>query len=117
VWTTYLAQGAATSTPPAQTMALHSPIAMDVDGDGMDELLVGGDDGRLYALRSADGSILWSVDLGSPVWRVVGADIDLDPALEILAGLGDGTLVALDATGHYNQDAGGTLVVVESLVG
>jgi MYXO-CTERM domain-containing protein len=103
VWFDYLAGGKvyAKGAQPAALAALYPPITADIDGDGADEVLVGADDGFLYALRGTDGSALFAVDLGAPVVHVIAADLDLDPDLELLAALSDGTLVALDAQGSY----------------
>jgi hypothetical protein len=101
VWTEYLANGAVTSTPPAQAYQLHDPVAVDVDGDGADEVVLGSGDGRLYAVRASDGSLVFALDLGAPVDHVIAADVDLDPEVEIVAFLGDGRLVAIDGSGQY----------------
>ncbi len=76
VWTEFVAKGAVSAVPPAEPFALHDPIAVDVDGDGSDEVVFGSDDGRLYALHAADGSIAFSLDLGAPVTRIIAADIE-----------------------------------------
>lgn len=106
VWFAYLAGGAAypKTSPPATRSALFSPIAVDIDGDGADEVVVGADDGFLYALRGSDGSLLFSFDLGAPVVHTIAADIDKDDRVELLCALADGTLVALDAPGGYDAD-------------
>jgi hypothetical protein len=101
VWTVYAAGGKVTPTPPTTVFALHDPIAVDVDGDGADEVVFGGDDGWLYALHASDGSAAFALDLGAPVMHVVAADVDLDPAVELEVSLGDGRLVAIDGDGKY----------------
>ncbi|HEY8041536.1 MAG TPA: VCBS repeat-containing protein, partial [Polyangiaceae bacterium] len=101
VWTEYLSNGAVSKTQPTQAFALHDPIGVDVDGDGTDEVVLGSDDGRLYALHASDGSLAFSLDLGAPVAHVIAADIDLDPAVELVASLADGRLVAIDGPGKY----------------
>ena len=101
VWTVYAAGGAVSTTQPAQAFALRDPIAVDVDGDGTDEVVFGSDDGWLYALHASDGSLAFSLSLGAPVLHVIAADIDLDPAVELEASLGDGRLVAVDGAGKY----------------
>jgi hypothetical protein len=101
VWTEYVANGAVSSTQPTPSFVLHDPIAVDVDGDGTDEVVLGGDDGRLYALHASDGSLLFTLDLGAPVVHIIAADIDDDPAVELVVSLADGSLVALDEPGKY----------------
>jgi hypothetical protein len=101
MWTMYVSGGTVGPTPPAAGVSLHDPVVVDVDGDGTEEVVLGSDDGWLYALHAADGSLLFHVDLGAPVWHVVAADVDRDPALELVASLGDGRLVVLDDAGKY----------------
>jgi hypothetical protein len=101
VWTEYVANGVVSPTQPTQSFALHDPIAVDVDGDGTDEVVLGSDDGRLYALHVSDGTLLFSVDLGAPVVHIIAADIDDDPAVELVVSLADGSLAALDEPGKY----------------
>jgi hypothetical protein len=101
VWTVYAAGGVLLQAQPSPSFALHDPLTMDVDGDGAEEVVVGSDDGWLYAIHAVDGTLLFSVNLGAPVSHVVAADVDLDPANELVASLGDGRLVALDEPGRY----------------
>ena len=101
LWQRHLANGIVSAAAPAQSYALYDPIAADIDGDGSDEVLVGSDDGRLYALRGGDGALLFSIDLRSPVVHVLAANLDEDADLEILCALLDGTLRALDQPGSY----------------
>lgn len=101
VWTVYVADGHVSSSPPADAFALHDPITFDADGDGRDDVAVGSDDGWIYGLRGMDGSLLFATDLGAPVAHLIAADVDLDPALELIASLADGRLVALDEPGRY----------------
>ena len=101
-WTEYAGDGVVSSTPPAHGDQLHDPVAVDLDGDGEDEVIFGGGDGRLYAVHALDGSLAFALDLGSAVDHVIVADVDLDPQLEIVAALGDGRLVAIDGMGQYH---------------
>jgi MYXO-CTERM domain-containing protein len=108
VWFAYLVQGQvfAKSDLPAGRAVLVSPIAADLDGNGEDEVIVGSEDGYLYALRAGDGTLAFAVDLGAPVVHVLAADVDEDPELELVVSLGNGTLVALDEPGKYKADTG-----------
>jgi outer membrane protein assembly factor BamB len=103
-WRVYLAGGAShpKDAKPAGLGALYSPVAADIDSDGSDEVLVGSDDGHLYALNAEDGTLAFTVDLGAPVVHVIPADLDLDDKIEILCSLADGTIAALDAPGAYD---------------
>ena len=96
IWTEYASGGALSTTAPSQGYALHSPIEVDVDGDGVEDVVFGSDDGYLYAVKSTDGSLVFSVNLSTPVDYVIAANVDQDPALELVAGLADGRLLALD---------------------
>lgn len=97
----YLSGGAVSDTPPANAAQLYDPIVLDVDGDHTDDIVVGSDDGYLYALHGADGSLIWALPSTSPVVFVIAANLDMDPALELLCSRLDGTLVAIDAAGAY----------------
>ena len=43
-----------------------SPVLADLDKDGLQEIIIGGNDGRVYAIRS-DGRILWTFDTASVI--------------------------------------------------
>ena len=96
VWTVYLANGSVSATVPAAPSALHDPLELDVDGNGTEDIVIGSDDGYIYALSSIDGSLVFSVNMGAPVQHLIAANIDQDPALELIASLADGRMVALD---------------------
>lgn len=100
-WTVFVAGGNVGTAPPADGVALRDPVELDVDGDGAEDVVVGADDGWIYALRAVDGTKVFTVDLGSPVVHVIAANIDLDPALELVASTADGRLHALDEPGLY----------------
>ncbi|MBI4706154.1 MAG: hypothetical protein HY744_34090, partial [Deltaproteobacteria bacterium] len=91
-WFVYLAGGLGYPKAPVPNgrAALYSPVAVDVDSDGQDEILIGADDGYLYSLAVADGAVELAAQLGAPVVHVVAADIDKDPQIEILVSLADG---------------------------
>ncbi len=101
VWTKYAIGGKLTDLPPSERTALSTPIVADIDGDWSDDIVFGGTDGWLYALRAADGSALMAMQLNAPIDRVVAANLDGDPELELLVTLADGNLVAIDGAGKY----------------
>jgi hypothetical protein len=101
----YLGGGMVQDTPPAQPAALYDPIVADVNGDGSDDIIVGSDDGWLYALRGDTGALTFALDLGAPVVHVIAANLDQDPAIELLCARLDGTLAAVDQQGGYSWTA------------
>lgn len=68
----------------------------DIDGDGLDEFLIGGQDGYLYAVNSEDGSLAWSYLFDYAVGNPILADVDDDGKIEIVVGVADGYLYAID---------------------
>ena len=104
MWTVYAAAGKVSATAPTQGYALHDPLVFDENGDGTDDVLFGSDDGYVYALSSADGSLLFAANLGSPVAHLIASNIDLDKPLELVASLVDGRLVALDDQYQAGKD-------------
>ncbi len=72
--------------------ALTKSVAVDVNGDGSIDFIVGGEDGQLRALDAATGRQLWSIDLGSAIGEPVVADIDGDGFSEIVVAASDGWL-------------------------
>lgn len=69
----------------------------DLDGDGRVEILIGGGDGKLYALKEIRGacSVLWSVDLGRRVGSPILVDLVGDGIAEILVPTEDGRMHCL----------------------
>lgn len=74
---------------------LSSVLALDVNGDGRTEFVVGGSDGWLYAIDSGSGRLVWSLDLKAPVLDPIAADFDGVGSSEILVPTGDGWLYAI----------------------
>lgn len=74
-------------------------IAADLDGDGRQELLFGGDDGKLHALGERDGrpKLLWSITLGRRVGEPILVDLNGDGRPQILVTAEDGKLYCLQA--------------------
>ncbi|MCC6443134.1 MAG: PQQ-like beta-propeller repeat protein [Armatimonadetes bacterium] len=67
-------------------------IAADINGDGVQELIFSGKDGKLRAVSGRDGREVWAIPL--PGRPIVG-DIDGDGLLEVLAVGHDGVLRAV----------------------
>ena len=110
--------------------AAHTVACKDLDGDGRDEILVGSDDERIYALAN-DLELLWKYrvpfmrkeqpwmwwTLGTSKVRAVCADdITGDGRPEVLAGAGNMRFHVLDRTGkpqwHYRTDHGTPTTIV-----
>ncbi len=78
---------------------------IDITGDGMPELLSGADDAKLRAFDLA-GELLWEVEIqryhgrSGSVGSVCGAQLDDDPAMEVVIGS--------DNWHHYGFDGDGT---------
>ncbi|MGQ4891474.1 MAG: FG-GAP-like repeat-containing protein [Candidatus Njordarchaeia archaeon] len=74
-----------------------TPALSDVDGDGSLEVVVGSDDGNLYALNGENGSLLWVFKTGGAIRSspAIG-DLNSDGRPEIVFGSYDGNLYALN---------------------
>lgn len=68
----------------------------DIDGDGLEEFVVGSPDGYLYVVNSEDGTLAWSWLFDYAVGNPILADVDDDGAIEVVVGVADGYLYALD---------------------
>ena len=95
-WQKALFAGAAST--PARTNGLSSVLALDVDGDGRTEFVVGAEDGFLYALNAGTGDVLWSVNFGAAVGDPIAGDIDGDGRSEIVVPAANGFLYFVDGT-------------------
>ena len=95
VWERQLWMGAATSGGVANDNALSSVLALDVDGDGRVEFVVGAADGWLYALDAATGALRWSIEIGAPLGEPIAADFQNESASGILVPAADGFLYAI----------------------
>ncbi len=99
---------------PGADLTFQSPVAADVDGDGVPEILVQDGNGTLYVLAPDDGAILRSKDLGDVAWVAPAfADIDGDGIPEIVATT-QGSVQVLDGTtlavrDRYDDPTGGLM--------
>jgi outer membrane protein assembly factor BamB len=77
--------------------AVSGIISGDVDGDGEAELILGGQDGNLLAVRDASdhGEILWRKRFDAPVGTPILADVNGDGKSEIVVSVGDGYVYVL----------------------
>jgi hypothetical protein len=103
-FTVYLGGGTLSTSARADATPLFDPAVGDVDGDGDDDIVVGGFDGWLYAVDGAAGALLWAYEVGAPAEHVVLADLDRDPGIEILVSSRDGVLSAIDGPGAYDAE-------------
>ena len=74
-------------------------ISGDVDGGGESELLFGGQDGNLLAVRDAGdhGEIIWRKHFDAPLGTPILADVNADGKSEIVLSAGDGNVYVLGA--------------------
>jgi len=70
-----------------------------MEGDGRREVLIGGGEGRVWALDT-ENRLRWRHRLGSAVWALRAVDLDGDGQPEIAAGADDGAVYILDGFGQ-----------------
>ncbi|HEU5013416.1 MAG TPA: PQQ-binding-like beta-propeller repeat protein [Roseiflexaceae bacterium] len=80
--------------------ALRRMRAFDLNGDGVSEIVAGGDSGQFVMLSAAEGNELWSKSLGQAVTEARDINVDGDPkAREVVVGGKDGGVWAFRADG------------------
>ena len=90
-------------SPDGKTLWTHDagdaqsfPTVADLDGDGLDEIAIGGPN---LTVLAHDGAVVWQVELPACSSPVIG-DITGDGRLDVAAVTADGTVAAFDADGH-----------------
>ncbi|PKN71906.1 MAG: gingipain R [Candidatus Cloacimonetes bacterium HGW-Cloacimonetes-3] len=86
----------------ADTSFLHTPVLADLNGDGYNETIAGGLDGKIYAVQP-DGYMPFGfpVDLGASFQcELAAADFDNDGDYEIVAGTSAGNLYLIGGYGE-----------------
>lgn len=86
----------------ANTSFLFTPVLADLDGDGYNETIAGGLDGKLYAVQP-NGYLPYGfpIDLGSAFHsEIAAADFNDDGIFEIVAGTSEGKLYLIDGLGN-----------------
>jgi outer membrane protein assembly factor BamB len=81
-------------TVPPQGGSASNCVAVDINGDGVEEFLYT-NGCRLLAVAQRPGvedAIVWQIDLPASVQNIAIADVDGDNQIEILAGSSDGIL-------------------------
>jgi len=95
-----------------QGFGVNEVTCADLNGDGLDEILVASETGYLYCL-DGHGQEVWRVLVGSVVRDVATGDLDGDGKLEVLCGAEDGTARVLSGTGQsLDTLAGGAPVML-----
>jgi len=88
-----------------ESTPLNAAATFDSDGDGYEELIIGGDDGWVYALNVHvdDGgpTLEWTYYVGNPIHALRVADVDGDTHDEVLVVGMDSTVRTLDSLGIY----------------
>ena len=85
-------------TVPPQGSGASNCIAVDINGDGVEEFLYANGN-RLMAVAWRPGvedAIIWQTDLPAPIQNIAVADVDGDDEIEILAGGSDGILYCVE---------------------
>ncbi|NLJ35619.1 MAG: PQQ-like beta-propeller repeat protein [candidate division WS1 bacterium] len=80
-------------------MDAAGPEVVDLNGDGIAEIVVGSDGGSLFCLNEGDNPLIWRTNLGEPISAVATGDLGLDTtAIVVGSAVGGVTVVAADGT-------------------
>lgn len=85
-------------TVPSQGNGASNCIAVDINGDGMEEFLYANGSCLLAVAQrpGVEDAIVWQIDMPAPVQNIVAADVDGDGKAEILVGGSDGVLYCVE---------------------
>lgn len=82
---------------PTSGNVLSVPAVADLDSDGWGDVVVGGDDGKIYCLSGKNGGVLWLFSAQDAVQAPIGlADMNNDGTPDVLAGSVDRRLYCLN---------------------
>lgn len=83
------------------------PEIADVNGDAVDEIIIGSDGGSLFCLNDTESPLTWRTNLGEPISAVASGGLRSN-AVDILAGsaVGGVTVVAGDGTPLASANVG-----------
>jgi outer membrane protein assembly factor BamB len=92
--------------------------AEDLDGDGLTEVIMMTDRGRVVAVNAADGKIRWEVNAANEGQSIAFADLDGDRVLDVVLAGGQGFAFALsgrDGSVVWKDDEPAALVANHSV--
>ena len=96
-WSTFEQVGShGNATTPRRGIGLKHMVLCDLDGDGVQEIVYGTEDGWIYAVKPQDGAELWHINLVGEITGLVVQDDVLIAACEF------GALYGLDLSGNLN---------------
>lgn len=100
---------------PGAPILRSAPLAVDLNGDGRKEIVVGGSDGMLYAVKSDCSGILWQKQLADYINphapNPSGQDIESSPAAADIDGDGHPEIVVSTGFMPENHHNGAVLVL------
>ncbi|HEY0144206.1 MAG TPA: FG-GAP-like repeat-containing protein [Thermoanaerobaculia bacterium] len=93
-----------TSTPYSPTYLAKTVVVTNMDGDPVDEIVVGMSDNSVHILNGASPIVQWTSPLlGSTIWDLDVADVDDDGKKDIVVGTGNAVHVLTPATGSARK--------------
>jgi outer membrane lipoprotein-sorting protein len=84
--------------------AVDDVRAADLDGDGLDEVIIGYNGGTGLHVLDCKGQLLWKKTNRANIWRVAAGDVDGDGKPEVLSTSVDGKVQVFNAQGDHLRD-------------